>query len=181
MNCRNCGAAMQLFARRRYYFCSHCGSFHFIEGPETAGVRVLAKPAGAVPCPSCESPLTTAILDDEYPIRYCDRCRGVLVPRAHFADAVHRRRAFASGPPVTPEPLDHGEFQRRLTCPSCRARMAVHPYYGPGNIVIDTCDTCDEVWLDSGELQQVTDAPGADRSHPQRVWPDLTPDLPERD
>ena len=41
--------------------------------------------------------------------------------------------------------------------------MDVHPYYGPGNVVIDTCSACDMVWLDYGELKQITDAPGQDR------------------
>jgi Zn-finger nucleic acid-binding protein len=36
-------------------------------------------------------------------------------------------------------------------------------YYGPGNIVIDTCPPCDLVWLDAGELQRAIDAPGRDR------------------
>jgi Zn-finger nucleic acid-binding protein len=41
--------------------------------------------------------------------------------------------------------------------------MDVHPYYGPGNIVIDTCGTCQLLWLDHGELASVIDAPGRDR------------------
>jgi Zn-finger nucleic acid-binding protein len=41
--------------------------------------------------------------------------------------------------------------------------MDVHPYYGPGNVVIDTCSGCDMVWLDHGELKQIADAPGQDR------------------
>jgi Zn-finger nucleic acid-binding protein len=41
--------------------------------------------------------------------------------------------------------------------------MATHPYYGPGNVVIDTCTACDLVWLDFGELAQIVDAPGRDR------------------
>jgi Zn-finger nucleic acid-binding protein len=44
--------------------------------------------------------------------------------------------------------------------------MNVHPYYGPGNVVIDTCSRCDLVWLDFGELQQISDAPGQDRGRP---------------
>jgi Zn-finger nucleic acid-binding protein len=39
----------------------------------------------------------------------------------------------------------------------------VHPYYGPGNVVIDTCSRCDLIWLDFGELKQIADAPGRDR------------------
>ena len=43
--------------------------------------------------------------------------------------------------------------------------MSTHPYYGPGNIVIDSCEGCDAVWLDFGELTQITDAPGRDRGN----------------
>ena len=35
MNCRNCGAAMELFARRHYYFCNYCGTFEFIDPEES--------------------------------------------------------------------------------------------------------------------------------------------------
>ncbi len=36
--------------------------------------------------------------------------------------------------------------------------MDVHPYYGPGNIVIDTCADCGLMWLDHGELTRVEQA-----------------------
>jgi Zn-finger nucleic acid-binding protein len=32
-----------------------------------------------------------------------------------------------------------------------------------GNIVIDTCDACDLVWLDAGELQRGDRRSGSDR------------------
>ena len=41
--------------------------------------------------------------------------------------------------------------------------MLTHPYYGPGNIVLDTCSQCDLVWLDAGEFGRAIDAPGPDR------------------
>ena len=41
--------------------------------------------------------------------------------------------------------------------------MDVHPYYGPGNVIIDTCGKCHLVWLDFGELKQIGDVPGQDR------------------
>jgi Zn-finger nucleic acid-binding protein len=52
---------------------------------------------------------------------------------------------------------------RILDCPHCATRMDVHPYYGPGTIVIDTCNNCDALWLDYGELGRVINAPGKDR------------------
>jgi Zn-finger nucleic acid-binding protein len=30
--------------------------------------------------------------------------------------------------------------------------MDAHPYYGGGYAVIDTCESCGQVWLDAGEL-----------------------------
>jgi Zn-finger nucleic acid-binding protein len=38
--------------------------------------------------------------------------------------------------------------------------MDVHPYYGPGSQVIDSCPHCRLVWLDAGELAAIERAPG---------------------
>jgi Zn-finger nucleic acid-binding protein len=159
---------MELFERRKYYYCRYCGTFHFIETPDTDGVQVLERADGA-PCPVCSAPLAKALLDDRHPIRYCEQCRGVLVPHGVFGDVVTTRRTFATGAPAIPGPLDDRELDRRVVCPTCRQQMDVHPYYGPGNIIIDTCPRCDVIWLDFGELKQVTDAPGKDRG--QRTAP----------
>jgi Zn-finger nucleic acid-binding protein len=39
--------------------------------------------------------------------------------------------------------------------------MEVHPYYGPGNVVVDSCCHCGLVWLDAGEISMIETAPGA--------------------
>ncbi len=156
---------MELFERRRYYFCQHCGSFHFIdpENAEQDGVHVLERAESAAPCPVCSAPLTKALLDAAHTIEYCEQCRGVLVSRGSFVDVTTARRAYAQGPPAPPQPIDRRELQRRMKCPKCNGEMDVHPYYGPGNVVIDTCSRCDVIWLDRGELKQIADAPGQDR------------------
>ncbi len=154
---------MELFERRKYYFCRYCGTFHFIETEAAGGIQVLGRSGEAAPCPACASPLTTALLDEAYPVQYCEKCRGVLVPRGVFVDVTTTRRAFASGAPTPPRPLDERELRRRLICPTCQLEMDVHPYYGPGSVVIDTCSRCDSIWLDCGELKQIVDAPGRDR------------------
>jgi Zn-finger nucleic acid-binding protein len=163
MNCRNCGAAMELFELRRYYFCAHCGTFHFIETAAEDGIHVLERPAAPRACPLCSGPLANSLLDDAHRVEHCERCRGLLLERAAFSEAVRRRRARATGPGIEPVPLDRRELKRRVTCPSCRTQMDVHPYYGPGNVVIDTCSRCDLIWLDFGELKQIAEAPGRDR------------------
>ena len=59
-----------------------------------------------------------------------------------------------------PVPLEPLELQRRVDCPRCHAPMDVHPYYGPGNTVIDSCRSCGLVWLDQGEITRIERAPG---------------------
>ena len=176
MDCRNCGAPMELFERRRYYFCHFCGTFHFIDTPAVDGIQVLERPAAARECPLCRSPLAKSLLDEAYVVEHCERCRGLLVARTLFAEAVSRRRARESGPPAPPRPLDQRELTRTVECPSCGGRMDVHPYYGPGNVVIDSCVGCDLIWLDFGELKQITDAGGSDRG--RRVVDETPPYQP---
>jgi Zn-finger nucleic acid-binding protein len=163
---------MELFERRRYYHCNHCGTFHFIETPEVEGVRVLRPHDAALPCPLCQATLMRALLDDRSVVDHCQQCRGLLMERATFGEAVWRRRARAASLAAPPLPLDARELERRVTCPSCHARMDVHPYYGPGNVVIDSCSACDLIWLDHGELTQITDAPGRDRGSSDSSSPD---------
>ena len=154
---------MELFARRRYYFCTFCGSFSFIDAPAVHGVRVLERTVPSRDCPLCRAPLATALLDEAFDVEHCERCRGILLARRAFGEAVTRRRARESGDPAPPVPLDPRELTRVLACPSCHAPLDVHPYYGPGNVVIDSCQRCDLIWLDFGELEQITEAGGRDR------------------
>ena len=123
----------------------------------------LERPEAAPSCPLCAAQLVKALLDDVFAVEHCERCRGILLPRATFAEAVTRRRARESGEPARPVPLDRRELERVVACPSCRSQMDVHPYYGPGNVVIDSCQSCDQIWLDFGELEQITTAGGRDR------------------
>jgi len=108
-------------------------------------------------------PLVRAVLDDRAAIEMCERCKGLLLPRHTFAVTLTAKRRAATTPSQTPVPTDRAELQRRVACPQCRAPMITDWYYAPGNIVIDTCETCDLVWLDAGELGRAVDAPGPDR------------------
>lgn len=154
---------MELFPTRGYYFCRYCGAFHFPETTAADGIRVLGQSSTRLDCPVCARPLSAALLDEKHPVSYCGNCRGVLLPRTSFAEVVRARRAWATGAPAAPVPLARQELERKVSCPLCRDRMQTHPYYGPGNIVMDSCATCDAVWLDFGELKQIVDAPGSDR------------------
>ena len=167
MNCPNCAAALELVESRRYFVCRHCGTNHFPQTIEQDGIRIVGHPAGAPKCPVCKDAVAHALLDDDHPIDFCIRCRGVLLPRATFANVVNKRRAWASGPPAEPVPLDRRELHRELQCPRCDARFDTYPHLGPGSVVIDNCTRCDLIWLDFGEMRQMVDAPGRDRGSRQ--------------
>ena len=163
MNCANCGAAMELADSRRHLRCGHCGSVRFTDSIDADGVRLLGRTADAPHCPACGVPMNAALLDDRDPVQFCGSCRGVLLPRRSFAATVARRRAWATGPPADPIPIDRGALDRALACPSCRGPLETSPHAGPGNVVLDSCAACDVIWLDYGELRRIVDAPGRDR------------------
>src|SRR5262245_3270366 len=177
MNCRNCGGAMELFASRGYFFCRYCGSFHFPETTGADGIRVLGPTTSPMSCAVCSKPLASALLDEMFPVQYCSNCRGALMARRDFATVVQKRRAWATDTPGPPVPLNTAELTRKLTCANCAKPMATHPYYGPGNVVIDSCEPCELIWLDFGELRQIVAAPGKDRGSRENV-PRETADTP---
>src|SRR4051794_7080072 len=136
MNCENCGATMDLVESGRYFRCGYCGTFHFPEPVEADGIRITGRTADALRCPVCNAGMDQALLDADYPVSFCGKCRGMLMPRKVFAAVVNRRRAWATGPPAQPVPMDPRALDRGLTCPSCGARFMTYPYAGPGNVVI---------------------------------------------
>jgi len=120
-------------------------------------------------CVNCGAPME---LLETRPCWQCRHCGTMIcieatpgVQRRTFAETVIGRRRAAATPAKTPVPTSRRELERRIACPACGARMITDWYYGPGNIVIDTCPACDLVWLDAGELQRAVDAPGSDRRH----------------
>ena len=161
MNCENCGAPMLLVRDRDYFFCEYCGSFHFPQ-PSEEEVRLLDESPEGLTCPLCNLHLRRAALDGDR-IYACPNCRGLLIPLLVFGETVKRLRARAKGPGEKPRPINLQELDRHINCPSCHKWMETHPYYGPGNIIIDTCIACGFLWLDPGELKQVIGAPGRDR------------------
>jgi len=161
MNCKNCGAPMSPYGDQDYFYCEYCGSFHF-PGESTEGIRVLRLVEGDARCPVCRSPLSHASIDGFRGL-HCNECKGLLVDQYSFRNIVEYLRAQAQSPPGPPTPLDRDHLQRQIRCPRCAETMDTHPYYGPGNIVIDRCGQCRVIWLDHGELGTIVDAPGRDR------------------
>jgi LSD1 subclass zinc finger protein len=160
MNCENCGAPLRHIDGREHFRCEHCETFRFAAPLADSIDRVvLLAEAGEHACPACETPLTDAALDGAK-VLCCEACRGLLVESDVFAHVNRRRRAEYDRADVTPTPLDRAQFFRQLACPACQQKMETHPFYGPGNVVIDSCANCRLVWVDYGELAAIERAPG---------------------
>ena len=62
---------------------------------------------------------------------------------------------------------------RELECPACKEPMIVVEY---GDVEIDTCLSCNGIWLDGGELEALVGSPV-----PEKPTPDADLGPPERD
>ena len=160
MNCPNCGGTLVIVEGRGHLRCPFCATLHFPEPLKQSADRIT--PLGRTsetPCPRCGEALSAGALE-EISVEYCGACRGILLPSEDFAYLVQLRRSGYSGPDARPRPLSREDLETRIDCPGCGRTMEVHPYYGPGNQVIDSCHPCRLVWLDTGELAAIERAPG---------------------
>lgn len=161
MNCPSCGAPMRLQADKDYLVCDYCGTMHFPD-PNADGVRVLDVVA-LESCPVCKVPLVHAAVNGER-ILYCNRCRGLLVEMEVFVAILDELRSRQPGTEFSVRQPDWNDLKRHINCPRCGAEMETHPYGGPGNVIIDSCEHCSMNWLDYSELQRIVRAP--DRRYP---------------
>jgi Zn-finger nucleic acid-binding protein len=139
-----------------YLLCDYCQTLHFPD-PNSDGVRVLGVKA-EISCPICAISLTHASVARER-IFYCERCRGMLIAMDVFTEIVDDLRSRREICVDLAHPPDWKALDREIHCPTCSATMDTHPYCGPGNIIIDTCESCAVNWLDYGELDRVVRAP----------------------
>lgn len=155
MNCSNCGGPAELVAGKDYFRCGYCSSYLFPDATDE-GVRPLGEPAGAR-CPECREELVTASAE-EVPVRFCPNCRGILAFPPEFSEILRRWRGVPGQAVRQPEKISEVELARKVDCPFCAVPMHAHPYFGPGNAVIDTCDECLAIWLDHSELSVIAEA-----------------------
>ena len=155
MTCPSCGAPLRLEGDQEGLSCEYCKSIYYPEKNDE-GVRVLGEPAKEA-CPVCAIPLMHAIVGRER-IRYCTRCRGMLIPMEKFLALLEELKNDITGNRI-PRAPERRELDRHIDCPQCHQRMDTHFYGGPGNVVMDDCSRCFLNWLDHGELLRIAQAP----------------------
>ncbi|MGB7171427.1 MAG: zf-TFIIB domain-containing protein [Acidobacteriaceae bacterium] len=158
MNCPDCGAPLPSQPTGDALPCAYCGSVYLPDANDD-GVRIQDESPNE-PCPVCGVPLMHATLAGAS-IRYCTRCRGLLIPMDAF-EPLLSAIAAQPGPPQIPAPADPSQLDRRLACPHCHQPMDTHFYAGPGNVVLSDCERCQLNWLDHGKLQRLAHAAAED-------------------
>jgi Zn-finger nucleic acid-binding protein len=157
MTCENCGAPMRLSLDQGLMICGYCGS-QAVPPTDEDGVIVLEPTSKN--CPVCETPLANASIAG-HELRYCTRCHGMLFDMEKFLSLLEvlREHRYWSRSSQSPRDFDGG---KALQCPLCGHEMDQHPYGGGGNVEVDSCESCDVLWLDHGELSRIVAAPDRD-------------------
>jgi Zn-finger nucleic acid-binding protein len=141
------------------FVCEYCKST-FVPEKDVDGLRVVGPCAGdggddsvAPDCPVCQTPLVDATLA-AIPITHCAKCSGMLLAMAAFQELAESYDPPA-GADVVQLPADSCDLKRKINCPRCHHPMDAHFYAGPGRVVIDSCEDCELIWLDQGELKRI--------------------------
>ena len=109
-------------------------------------------------CPACQAMLSDGTIQGKA-VLCCTKCRGLLVSIDKFLPLIEFLRALQHPTGSAIQPRDNSDADRHFTCPQCGRTMIGHPYGGPGNVNIDTCESCSVIWLDRRELQRIVMAP----------------------
>ena len=156
-NCKNCGGPLPDELINGRFTCEFCST---INEPQLTCEDIvdLGRDAG-IDCPVCGMGLTSGLIDGEK-IAWCQHCQGMMFNDMSFATTVRMRRSRYGAYGEPPRPLNPAALDRKLKCSRCRKPMQVHPFHGPGNVVIDSCYPCGLIWVDAGEMTQIEQAPG---------------------
>ena len=152
MTCANCGASMRLDRGKDLLVCDYCRT-EAVPPICEDGVQIVGESKYA--CPICTGHMLSGGLVEGEPLFYCQKCRGMLVAIDKFLPLIETLRAMRDRPAQYLSRRSDRDAERGLACPLCSKKMIGHPYGGPGNVNLDTCEPCGQLWLDSSELQRI--------------------------
>ena len=173
MKCETCLGALTKIHNQDYHRCAGCNSYRFpLQLTSSVDPIVAVGKTVEAECPKCDITLQLGLIHGRWNVCYCQNCRGFLIESGALQVIAHELRASYVGQDDVPVAIDPSELRCERSCPACRGQFDTHPYYGPGNVVIDSCHRCGLTWLDHGELATIMRAPG------KRPSPDSSPVVP---
>jgi Zn-finger nucleic acid-binding protein len=164
MTCENCGAPMLLDRDRNLMVCQYCQT-EAVPPMDEDGVQIVGETDKV--CPGCGSKLSNGLMETQS-LLYCAQCHGMLIEMEQLQPLVEHLRAVRDRPAAFVGAPQNDA--KNLHCPLCNGAMDDHPYGGPGNVIVDSCEQCSVIWLDRGELRRIVVAPD-----PRPVYSDYEP------
>ena len=144
-----------------HHHCKPCNLFAFPTDMQNSEEPI--EPQGKTTdfqCPKCVVSLEVGIIHGNSQVCFCNNCRGFVTSTESLGSIINNLRRDYQGEDDRPVAIDPKELDDFDECPACLTRMDSHPYYGPGNVVLNTCIHCKLAWLDHGELAKIIRAPG---------------------
>ena len=111
-------------------------------------------------CPRCYEDLSPNKIDD-IDISCCQNCSGVLLKQRNLNRVLkvlcdRLEHKFCANTLIDSVP-DVGEV---VSCPECASSMENYGYMESNKVLIDYCDNCNSIWLDTFELLAMVDMYG---------------------
>ncbi|HXP87745.1 MAG TPA: zf-TFIIB domain-containing protein [Bryobacteraceae bacterium] len=154
MTCQNCGASVRLDRDQGLMICDYCGSQSTPPADED-GVQVLDP--SQHDCPACKTALFNGRLERQ-DMLYCTTCHGMLIAMDDIVPLLEELRDHRERPAAYLAPRE-SQAVPTLDCPLCSHAMDHHAYGGGGNVMIDSCEDCSQLWLGRGALRKIAAAP----------------------
>ena len=161
MNCVSCGGVLEKVYGQSHHWCRGCNLFEFPTALDEGLIPIFSGgESTSFRCPKCEVSLEVGSITESVQVCFCNNCRGFVTSSQSLGQVITQMRSEYQGLDDQPQPLDPQELEIYDACPACRVVMDSHPYYGPGNLVLNTCNPCQLAWLEHGELAKIIRAPG---------------------
>jgi Zn-finger nucleic acid-binding protein len=128
-----------------------------------------------LPCPKCGATLAREAHSEGVSLWRCQGCKGMLLEAGvleRVRDTVRADEFFDIGHPKVGRALDAVPVSR---CPACGGSMHRHSHPAQPHVFIDSCGDCAAVFLDAGELLDLSN-----ESWLERLWESLTGKLVRR-
>ncbi|MCU7843521.1 MAG: zf-TFIIB domain-containing protein [Candidatus Thiodiazotropha sp. (ex Monitilora ramsayi)] len=103
-------------------------------------------------CPSCSNGiLKPTKLEPGLPALSCGKCSGVLISMLSYRAWLEESSYQNINPAKTSIEVD--DTEHAMACPKCRNFMTKYRVSDKGINRLDSCGSCGELWIDSGEWE----------------------------
>ena len=109
-------------------------------------------------CPRCKGQLDVTKVDD-VEVEVCPSCHGIFLDAGELSQVTVESSGDIEFCTATDKALQSEDGRGIIDCPKCETRPAMRKveFLSVSEIVLDHCDQCRGLWLDSGELDQVNE------------------------